>query len=471
MKLSLNDTGSITDWRSGETWPASRIANHASARAAMLRAEGAGPGTRVIIAHGGSPTFFADLLGVWQAGSCAVCLNPTTTPAELETITSFVKPAAVLADAEDVSNEGPLPDNNAPGGELDDDALILFTSGTTGTPKGVVHTFRSILARVALNQAHIPAAALRRSLCVLPTYFGHGLIGNCLTPLLAGHDLILAPATNMEVTAKLGEIIDGYDITFMSSVPTLWKKVAKNVTPPRGGSLVRVQVGSAPLSALLWNEIAGWSGIRDVVNMYGITETANWLGGASLRDHDPEDGLIGRMWGGAARVMTSSGEPKSFGEGEIIVQSPSLMKGYYRQPDATAEVLRSGWFHTGDIGAIDESSVMRLTGRAKHEINRGGLKVHPEDIDLLLERHEAVHEVCTFSIPDVIEGETIGVAIALRNGAEVDARALRRWCAERISREKVPVKWVILDEIPKTDRGKINRATVAAHCLDREQVT
>ena len=466
MKLALEKIGSITDWRNGDTWPAARIASHASARAAMLRTHGAAPGTRVIISYGGSPAFFADLFGVWQAGACAVCLNPASAAAELETIINFVEPVAVLEKAEELAEESLQSESAAPEGELDDDALILFTSGTTGIPKGVVHTFRSILSRVALNQAHIPAVAMRRTLCVLPTYFGHGLIGNCLTPLLAGHDLVLAPAANLEVTAKLGEIIDDYGITFMSSVPTLWKKVAKMATPPRSGSLARVQVGSAPLSAMLWNEIADWSRVRDVVNMYGITETANWLCGASLADHDARDGLIGLMWGGMARVMTPSSEVNNAGEGEILVQSPSLMKGYYRQPDATADVLRDGWFHTGDIGEIDTNGVMRLTGRAKHEINRGGLKIHPEDIDLLLERHEGVHEVCTFPIPDENEGETVGVAVSLRNGINIDAQALRSWCAERISREKVPVRWVILDEIPKTDRGKINRATVAAHCLN-----
>ena len=480
MRFPLERIGPVTDWRSGETWAGERIRRHALGVAAMLRARGAAPGRTVVIHHGGDARFFADLFGVWRAGACAVCLSPSTTVAELGTIVDFVEPAAVLVKSAGKAPEGlgvPVLASGEAGGDgddaidaedlgggLDDDALILFTSGTTGTPKGVLHTFRSILARVTLNQAHIPASALTRTLCVLPTHFGHGLIGNCLTPLLAGHDVVIAPAANLEVTAGLGDIVDAYGITFMSSVPTMWKKVIKSAAP-KGDTLGRVHVGSAPLSAELWQAIADWTGTNDVVNMYGITETANWLGGASLADHPAEDGLIGRMWGGTAAVLTSTGEVRPDGEGEILVQSRSLMKAYYKRADETAEVLRGGWFHTGDIGRIDGAGVMRLTGREKNEINRGGMKIHPEDINLLLERHPAVREACAFPIPDEVEGQTVGVAVSLANGADTDARRLRRWCAERISREKVPVKWFVLDEIPKTDHGKLNQAAVAAHCL------
>lgn len=463
MKLPLQAIGSFSDWRTGETWSGERIRNEAISTYERLQSTGVGPGRHVVITHGGTPAFFADLLAVWRAGACAVCLNPNTTPDELATITDYVEPTAVLPLEGACVTTAPAADA---AGSLDDDALILFTSGTTGIPKGVVHTYRSILARVALNQAYIGAAALRRTLCVLPTHFGHGLIGNCLTPLLAGKDLVLAPATNLDVPANLGRLIDDYEITFMSSVPTLWKKALGVASPAQGTTLQRVHVGSAPLSAGLWEEIAGWSGTRDVVNMYGITETANWLGGASLAEHEAQDGLIGRMWGGAAAVLTEDGEIRAEGDGEITVQSPSLMRGYFRQPDATGSVLQNGWFRTGDTGHIDASGIMRLTGRRKHEINRGGIKVHPEDIDMLLERHDAVREVCAFPVPDLDEGETIGVAVSLRNGCDIDEKALRRWCLQRISREKVPVRWVILEEIPKTDRGKINRADVARYCLD-----
>ncbi len=405
-----------------------------------------------------------------------MCLNPASTDSEVENIVTFTQAKLVLICAAMAdSNDLPAPvvcaetsndaDVDPAGANLDDDALMLFTSGTTGTPKGVLHTFRSLLARLSLNQKFIGDDILQKTLGVLPTHFGHGLIGNCLTPIMAGKHLFLGPTTSVQTVAKLGELIDENEISFMSSVPSYWKLVLKVAKAPGKGSLRRVQVGSAPLSADLWQKIMTWAGTDDVVNMYGITETANWLGGASAADGGPGDGRIGRMWGGSAAVLREDGAITAEGTGEILVQSPSIMKEYFQRPELTAPVLQNGWFHTGDIGRIDPSGEMWLTGRAKYEINRGGMKVHPEDIDILLERHADVQEACAFAIPDEAIGEVIGVAVCLTEGAPAEISGLKAWCRERLVKEKNPDRWYLVDEIPKTDRGKINRDTVADVCL------
>ena len=126
--------------------------------------------------------------------------------------------------------------------------------------------------------------------------------------------------------------------------------------------------------------------------MYGITETANWISGALASLSEPEDGLLGMPWGGHFAVLGDDGVLRAKGEGEILLQVPSLMSGYYRRPDLTAEVLRDGWYHTGDTGSVDPSGVLRLTGRNRYAVNRGGIKVYPEEVDLLLERHPEVVE-------------------------------------------------------------------------------
>ena len=159
----------------------------------------------------------------------------------------------------------------------------------------------------------------------------------------------------------------------------------------------------------------------------------------------------------------------SSGEGELLLRPPALMNGYFRRPDLTAAVMRDGWFSTGDIGRIDHEGFIRLTGRLKHEINRGGMKVSPEEIDLLLERHDGVLEACAFGLPDEIAGEVVAVAVKLDDQGELSAEDLRRWCIERIRRECVPERWFIVDQIPKTDRGKINRDTVRETCLRGEK--
>ena len=182
-------------------------------------------------------------------------------------------------------------------------------------------------------------------------------------------------------------------------------------------------VGSAPLSADLWESIAEWAGTRNVANMYGITETANWLAAASALEHRPEDGLVGTPWGGALAVRDEGGRIRAAGEGEVLVQTPSLMSGYLRREDLSAEVIRDGWYHTGDVGRIDERGVLRLTGRIKHEINRAGTKIHPEDLDLLLERHPEVAEACAFGIPDAVSGEIVGIAVRPTEGSDVGDRS------------------------------------------------
>src|SRR6185369_4533648 len=134
-----------------------------------------------------------------------------------------------------------------------------FTSGTTGNPKGVVHTFASLAARIDLNLQHIPAADLARTLCGLPTHFGHGLIGNCLTTLAAGGALHLMGDRLARVPLEAGGLIDAHAITFLSSVPTLWKVALKTSKPPTRNTLRRLHVGSAPLGAELWRRIQHWA--------------------------------------------------------------------------------------------------------------------------------------------------------------------------------------------------------------------
>ena len=479
MKILTGALGGITSESTGEAWQVAEFAEQIAIRAARLRGLGIAPRDKLLIAHGGSAEFFADLLACWQIGACAICVNPLLTDPEFRTVLDFAAPRLTvlsrngLASWRHTNRAVALSDACMPsidvaacddGASRDDPALMLFTSGTTGQPKGVVHSFRSLLARLSLNRNMIPAEDRVTTLCPLPTHFGHGLIGNALTPLLAGGELILV-AGGLQTAGKLGELIDRHNVTFMSSVPAFWKIVIKVSPPPKKMSLRRIHVGSAPLSAALWHEIIRWSGIRNVVNMYGITETANWIGGASALDHEPADGMLGRVWGGHAAILTEKGGMLTEGEGEILIQTPSLMSGYHNRPDLTEQVLSGGWLRTGDIGRLSTDGVLRMTGRIKHEINRAGLKVHPEDIDLLLERSDMVKEACAFAVQDELAGETVGLAVVPADPATFDLERLKKWCGERLVPEKQPQKWYVVNEIHKNERGKINRADVARACL------
>src|SRR5216683_3123976 len=289
----LRCCGSIEDNGLALRWELPTLVDEVARRATILSQTGIGRGSKVAINHSGSARFFADLFAVWTVGGTAACLDSTLTDTEREIVIGFTEPAAVLVDG-----SAPSGDHSVPILELascrpsrvetvfgdpnpDDPALVLFTSGTTGAPKGVVLSFRALKTRIDLNIAAIGREALKRALVTLPTHFGHGLIGNALTPLMAGGDIVLFPR-GFSLEEDLGRVIDVHGVSFMSSVPTLWHVVQRSSRPPSGNSLIRVHVGSSPLSARLWSEIAAWTR-AEVVNCYGMTETANWIAGASSR--------------------------------------------------------------------------------------------------------------------------------------------------------------------------------------------
>jgi oxalate---CoA ligase len=460
--------GAIHEIETGRVVRPSDAAGSIASRAARLRREGVGRNSIVLIAHGGSADFFLDLFAVWACGAAAACLDPDLTPPEVENVAAFCRPAVILTHR---GRPSPLPalpgvvdlteadsarDAPEPVGDLDDPALLLFTSGTTGAPKAVTLSFRAILARIALNANAIGRDALQRTLVTLPTHFGHGLIGNALTPLMHGADILL-PKRGIELALRLGEILDAHRITFLSSVPSFWR-LALRATPPALGSLKRVHVGSAPLSAELWRKMAAWAQC-DVVNCYGITETANWIGGASSKDGF-EDGLVGAPWGGHAAVRAEDGAISAHGEGEILVQTPALMSGYFQRQGLTETALIGGWYRTGDIGTVRPDGAIRLSGRTRDEINRAGMKIQPADVDMVLERHPAVEEACAFGLPDAVAGEIVAVALRLKDGASASEREIRAWCGERMRPSAIPEKWFFVGEIPRTSRGKVSRDAV-----------
>jgi acyl-CoA synthetase (AMP-forming)/AMP-acid ligase II len=464
--------GSITELGTGRRVSPSELARQVATRAAALRARGIGRGDRVLLRQAGSCGFFADLFGVWEAGACAICVSPHSTPAEIERISSFMHPRLVLSGGDAEADAAALPhphsdgDASSPaGGTLDDDALILLTSGTTGIPKGVVHSMRGLLARLALNRAVIGDEVLRRTLCLLPVHFGHGLIGNCLTPLVAGHDLLLASDLGPALFSDLDRVVDEHAVTFMSSVPATWRMVSRFSRRSPKRPLARVHVGSAALSASLWQSIIDWSGTDEVVNAYGLTETANWVAGASARTHGVSDGLVGRLWGGAAAVLRPDGQLATVGEGEVVLQVPSAMRGYFQRPDLDAETWVNGWFRTRDLGEIAADGTIRLLARLGEDINRGGMKVFPHDIESVLDRHPQVAESCAFALPDEILGQTVAVAVALAPDRGGDLAEIKAWLTTQLSKDKRPDRWFVVDAIPRTDRGKVNRKIVAETCL------
>lgn len=485
-------TGALVEPATGRAWTSVEITRRVSARAAQYRAGGLQRGDRVFLHFGNCNEFFVEVLATWHVGACVVPIDPAFTPFEIETLADWAKPRlsvwldrpeAELAGAVETSGvevvalahiDPTAAAEAAPGApHLDDDALILFTSGTTGDPKGVVHTHRSLQARWSSLRDHLGLDAFERTLCILPTHFGHGLICNSLFPWLAGCDLYVQPPFRAENLVTLGETVDEHAITFMSSVPAVWRLALRIARPPTNRSLQRVFVGSAPLSESLWRSVQEWSGTSEVLNAYGITETGSWLAGTTVAGFEPEDGLVGVPWGGVVRVLRG-GEPGVESDpdalcapnelGHVWVSTPALMRGYLDRDDLTARVVADGWFATGDIGTLDDQGRLYLRGREREEINKGGLKVYPADVDSVVESFPATADVCAFAFEDALLGEDVGVAVVLRDDAPETLRELHAWTVERLAKHQLPRRWYRLSEIPRTSRGKVTRATVATRC-------
>lgn len=489
--------GTLLEPLTGRRLDESQARRQAAGRAAFMARQGLRRGDRVLLHYGNRNEFFVDILALWQLGACPVPVDPRLTAFEIGRIAAAVKPAlsvwdglpaaeicaalaahaVPLAGIDDVAPPAPLSPLLP---RLDDPALLLFTSGTTGEPKGVVHTHRSLRARWTHQFERFGAAPFAVTLCALPSQFAWGLVGHALYTWLTGGTLLLLPPYRQDLMLQLGTLCDEHQVSCLPTVPTLWRLASRMARPPQRGSLRLVTCGTGPLAPALWRAAAQWSA-APVFNIYGITETG-WLAGTSLDELEGEELLVGDPWGAVIRVLDSADAAQgpqihrrcAPGEsGHVWVQTPALMAGYFGRDDLTAQVAAGGWFCTGDLGALDARGRLVLRGRHKEMINVGGAKVYPADVDAAIAAAADVEDVCTFALEDAAQGETVAVALALRGDLAADITALARVYADtacRLPAHQMPRRWFVLDRVPRTARGKLDRSAVAAACRDRPGV-
>lgn len=460
----------------GTIWDHNKISFHKELIKSVLVKKKLNTSDIIILVSNQRAIFFSSLLAIWELGFCAACISPSTTRSELKNIIKKTKAKIIIdyetknifyrelkIDSIDTKNLKNIEIKNITLNHVnfDNNALIIFTSGTTNQPKGAVHTFRSIYTRINLNKYHIGEFSLKNTLCPLPTHFGHGLIGNCLTSLYSGTTLHLLDKFSTAHALRFNEIIDELKITFLCSVPTMWKLILKVSKKPKQKN-VRIHIGSSSLSNHLMRQVAKWSNSKNIYNMYGITETCNWIGGKKFFLKN-KNGEVGRPWGGKYAILTSNNIIFK-GKGEILINTPSIMKGYFKSSTETRKSFYNSWFKTGDYGELKQNGELTITGRIKNEINKSGLKIYPEDIDLLLEKHPLVIESYTFGLEDEITGEVACTAIQISNDSKTNRNLIVKFCEDNFLLEKQPDKWFWLDKIPKNERGKVIKKDVIELC-------
>ncbi len=347
--------------------------------------------------------------------------------------------------------------------EDDDIALLLHTSGTTSRPK-LVPLSHANLAASARNVARVLALTPNdRCLNIMPLFHIHGLIAAVTASLVAGASVFCTPGFNaLKFFAWLGAV----DPTWYTAVPTMHQAILarapRNAEAIAASRLRFVRSSSSSLPAQVMAELEQTFRCP-VIEAYGMTEATHQMTSNPLPPETRKPGSVGLAAGLEVAVMAENGSFRPAGsQGEIVIRGPSVTVGYENNPEANEAAFAFGWFHTGDQGIMDADGYVRVTGRLKEIINRGGEKISPLEVDEVLMDHPAIAQVVTFAMPHDKLGEEVAAAVVLREGQAASEADVRAFAATRLADFKVPRKVLILDEIPKGATGKLQRIGLAA---------
>jgi len=479
-----------------------------------LRARGIGAGSRVVLSCPNVPYFPAAYFGILKAGATVVPLNVLLKPGEIafhlrdaEATAYFCfegtpeLPMAAMGKAA-VDEAGscrhfvvmPRDPKHPPaidgattleafvtghGGAVfteatapDDTAVILYTSGTTGQPKGAELTHLNVTLN-AMSCSDILVVPCRTSLdepvvslITLPLFHSFGQVCQLVSGVHSGNTLVLLP--RFEAAAAVQTML-AERVNLWCGVPTMYwalmdllrrAEAGEAGVPPIDVGAVAATMrlcvsGGAPMPVTLLEEVGRRLGVR-VLEGYGLSETSP-VATFNHPERPSKPGTVGQpLLGVEVACVGDSGEPVAAGErGEVVIRGPNIMKGYFRQPEATAEVLRDGWFHTGDIGVLDADGYLAIVDRTKDMILRGGFNVYPREIEELLLTHPAVSQCAVVGVPDARLGEEVKAFVVCRPGQSTTEDAIVGWCRERIATYKAPRYVELREALPMSATGKV----------------
>jgi fatty-acyl-CoA synthase len=464
--------------------------------AAVLRERGVGPGDRVAIVLGNRTAYVEAVFGAARIGAIAVPLNARLAPPEIARLLDDCTPRVLVVEA---GLEGVLdracaasaappatrlvaggvpdayeralasvrPDPRIEAVSPEDPMMIMYTSGTTGVPKGALLPHRKTLFN-ALNAMHF--FGLRsddRVLVALPLFHSFGLAILSIPTFYAGGAVHLVPRFEPH---DVWRRVEREEITFFGAVPTMFRALLEALDDPATGP--RPRLGSLRFlfsagAAIPVERIRAFQRHGLLVKQgFGQTETSI-LCALDARDALRKAGSVGRpVFHVDLRIVaredlagpTEAWRDVAPGEaGEIVVRGPITMLGYWNRPEATAETIRDGWLRTGDLGTFDDEGFVTLVGRARDLFISGGENVYPAEVEAVFGTHPAIREVGVVGVPDDRWGEVGRAYVVLAEGHPLDADALREWGRERLAVFKVPAEFVAVPALPRTETGKIQK--------------
>jgi len=468
-----------------------RLLEVAAQAIGQIRSTGIGPGDRVALVLPDGPEMAAAFVAVGAAAACAP-LNPSYKAAEFEYYLQDLEARAIIlfagsasparaaartlgirvlelraagsgeAGAFELLAGTHAPGDSAAGTRREEVALLLHTSGTTSRPKLVPLTQGNLSASAGHIRATLQLEPADLCLNIMPLFHIHGLIGAVLSSLAAGAGIVCTPGFR---SASILDWLEEFRPTWFTAVPTMLQSILVRAGSPsnkgRWPQLRLIRSSSASLPPAVMVRLEEAFGVP-VIESYGMTEASHQMASNPLPPGERKPGSVGRAAGPQIAVMAEEGRIVTDGRvGEVVIRGPNVTAGYLRNPMANAEAFRSGWFRTGDLGYLDGAGYLFLTGRVKEQINRGGEKISPREIEERLLEHPAVIQAVAFAISDARLGEDVAAAVVLAPGSRVGEAELREFTFQRLSDFKVPRRIVFLDEIPKGPTGKLQRIGLA----------
>jgi long-chain acyl-CoA synthetase len=340
--------------------------------------------------------------------------------------------------------------------DADDVALILFTTGTTGKPKGVMLTHRNLLSVVIGQRNRYGHLGEKVTICPVPLSHIFGLNTVTFASLFRKWPVVLQGQYELHQTAKL---IEKYRVSYLATVPLIVKSMTEVADKYDLSSLKIIGAGAAPVPAELYDRVEKTFNLI-MLEGWGLTEGA---GNATRTPYGVKKvGSCGKAYEGIDIEVAIVDPQDNFlppGKiGELVLKGSLVMKGYLNNPEATAEVIKDGWLHTGDVAKMDEEGYVYIVDRMKDVIIRGGYNIFPAEVEAAIYQYEGVEEVAVYGVKDAKKGETVAATVKIKDGYSVTPDDIIAHCSERLARYKVPKYAEIThDQLPKTSNNKILR--------------